>query len=105
MTLREVIANSFGQNIEPDEKTISNNINNIEDLKKDLSPDKQNQLEAIAAELKAHQKAALQKKDDEQKQKMQIKQPQGQQENTAQVNTNLETAQVSNTGKTAQVGI
>ena len=85
MTLREVIATSFGR--EPDKKTTQNNLSNIEKIKKNVDTKTKQELDAIAAELKAHKQA---------------KQVSQSVETTAQVSDASETAQEKENDKTAE---
>lgn len=117
MTLREAIANSFGQTVpqpqqkiqEPDQQTIGKNLKSLDNIKNGLDENKKKELEAIAAELKAHQAAAAQKDLNAKKQQQmnQLKTPQTKQETVAQQgnNPNLiqNTAQADQSGETAQI--
>lgn len=90
MTLKEIIDLSM-KGIEPDKKTTDNNIKNLEQLKNNLKDEDKQKLEAVAAELKAHKQA----KNAEQVQ-TQIKPPVSDginKKETAELNTNTETAQ------------
>ena len=64
MTLREVIDQAFKT---PDSKTTENNINNIERMKEKTDGKTKQELEAVAAELKAHKLANDAKKIEQQK--------------------------------------
>ena len=64
MTLREVIDQAFKT---PDDKTTENNINNIEKIKEKADDKTKQELEAVAAELKAHKLADDAKKLEQQK--------------------------------------
>jgi len=103
MTLKEVIDNTLAI---PDEKTVKQNIDFLQNVAKNLQKPDQQKMQAVIDGMQKSDLAAKQNKQNkenaEEQKKQQVQQPQANLQTPAQMDNNAETAQIKKTSSTAQ---
>jgi len=100
MTLKEVIDNTLAI---PDEKTVKQNIDFLQNVAKNLQKPDQQKMQAVIDGMQKSDLAAKQNKENaEEQKKQQVQQPQANLQTPAQMDNNVETAQIKKTSSTAQ---
>lgn len=104
MTLREIVDASLLAKAVPDEKTVKQNIDFLQDAAKKMDKSEQQKMQAVIDGMKKTNLFAKAQKDEEEQQQkqQQVKKPETNTQQTAQVgNTNV-SAQSTSSGNTAQ---